>query len=238
MFDHGIARAGYIEVPRDPDLGFEFLKTEWKPIHSYGVETRRCRYNGPGLNGLRNQTSPYTGPRAKGGWPIQVDPDDITRVYFRRPETRKWHTLTWEHAPAMKFPVSEEALELARRMAAKKYPYPDDESAMADLLERWNLGLGMTRAERRIALRMAREQSAIDLPSTDAADEVAALPSVARVLAPDSVVLAEDEEDPEPEPYEGQLSGDDDDDDELGGPGHRLEGPDDDDFYADALEDA
>ncbi|WP_078655755.1 TnsA-like heteromeric transposase endonuclease subunit [Streptomyces fulvoviolaceus] len=241
MFDHGIARAGYIEVPRDPDLGFEFLKTEWKPIHSYGVETRRCRYNGPGLNGLRNQTSPYTGPRAKGGWPIQVDPDDITRVYFRRPETRKWHTLTWEHAPAMKFPVSEEALELARQLAAKKYPYPDDESAMADLLERWNLGLGMTRAERRMALRMAREQSAIELPSTDAADEAAALPSVARVLTADSVVLAEGDEDPEPEPYEGQQPGDDDDDDELGGPGHSLEGPDDDDdddFYADALEDA
>ncbi|WP_227025015.1 hypothetical protein [Streptomyces tsukubensis] len=141
----------------------------------------------------------------------------------------------------MKFPVSEEALELARRMAANKYPYPDDESAMADLLERWNLGLGMTRAERRIALRMAREQSTIELPPTDAADAAATLPSVARVLAPDSVVVAEVEEDLEPEPYEGQLPGDDDDDDELDGPVRSIEGPDDDDdddFYADALEDA
>jgi hypothetical protein len=30
MFEHGIARAGYIEAPRDPDLAFEFLKTEWR----------------------------------------------------------------------------------------------------------------------------------------------------------------------------------------------------------------
>lgn len=25
MFEHGIARAGYIEAPRDPDLAYEFL---------------------------------------------------------------------------------------------------------------------------------------------------------------------------------------------------------------------
>lgn len=239
MFDHGIARAGYIEVPRDRDLGFEFLKTDWRPIHHYGVEIRSCRYNGPGLNGLRDQTSPYTGPRAKGRWPIQVDPDDITRTYFRHPETRKWHTLTWEHAPAMKFPVSEEALELARRMAVHKHRYPDDESAVAELLERWNLGLGMTMSERRIALRMAREQSAIELPATDAADEVAALSSVARALAADSTAAKEQEGESEPGLYEGHLAGDDDDDGELEGPDHESENPDDeDDFYADALEDA
>ncbi len=40
MFEHGMARAGYIEVPRDPDLGYEFLKTEWRTIQHYGVEGR------------------------------------------------------------------------------------------------------------------------------------------------------------------------------------------------------
>lgn len=77
MFEGGIARAGYIEVPRDPALGFEFLKTEWKPLHHYGVEIRKCRYNGPGLDGYRGDTSPYSGPKAKGRWPVQVDPDNI-----------------------------------------------------------------------------------------------------------------------------------------------------------------
>jgi hypothetical protein len=28
MFEHGVARAGYVEVPRDPDLGFEFLNVK------------------------------------------------------------------------------------------------------------------------------------------------------------------------------------------------------------------
>lgn len=38
MFEHGVARAGYIEVPRDPDLAYEFLKTEFRKVQHYGVD--------------------------------------------------------------------------------------------------------------------------------------------------------------------------------------------------------
>jgi hypothetical protein len=63
-------------------------------------------------------------------------------------------------------PLSDEALQFARKLAAAKYRYPDDR---LDLLQRWKLGLGTTTlAERRIALRISRDQAAIDLP--DAAD--------------------------------------------------------------------
>ncbi|MGA4902188.1 TnsA-like heteromeric transposase endonuclease subunit [Streptomyces griseoincarnatus] len=232
MFEHGIARSGYIEVPRDPALGFEFLKTEWRPTHHYGVEIRKCRYNGPGLDGYRGETSEYSGPKAKGLWPVQVDPDNINYIYFRRPDTRRWHTLQWEHAPAQKFPISHGAIEIARKLAGQKYPFPDDETAVAELLDRWHLGLGLTMTERRLALRQARERSAFDLPDT-AEDDVRALPSVARILNAtddeDDVVGPEADE---AEPYEGPVAGDDDEDDELDGP------DDDEDFYADALEDA
>ncbi|WAX78338.1 TnsA-like heteromeric transposase endonuclease subunit [Streptomyces sp. KMM 9044] len=230
MFEHGIARAGYIEVPRDPALGFEFLKTEWRPTHHYGIEIRKCRYNGPGLDGYRGETSEYTGPKARGLWPVQVDPDNINYIYFRRPDTRRWHTLEWEHAPAQRFPISQGAIEIARKIAGEKYPFPDDETAIAELLDRWHLGLGLTMAERRLALRQAREESAFDLPAT-VEDEIRALPSVARIL--DSADDEDNEEETdEAEPYEGPAAGDDDEDDELDGPDA------DEDFYADALEDA
>lgn len=39
MFEHGIARAGYIKAPRDPDLAYEFLKTEWRKVQRYGVDS-------------------------------------------------------------------------------------------------------------------------------------------------------------------------------------------------------
>lgn len=225
MFEHGMARAGYIEAPRGPDLAYEFLKTEWRKIQHYGVDFGGRRYNGPALNPYRNMTSPYTG-KAKGRWPIQHDPDDVTRIYFRDPETRTWHTLMWEHAASMDMPLSEDALQFARKLAASKYTYPDDRLAVADLLERWNLGLGSSVAERRIALRLSREASLLDAAEPET--EVAALPSVARVLAmapPPGVDDSAAIEQAEPE------VGDDDPDDEL-------DAFDEDDFYADALEDA
>ncbi|MFD4371408.1 Mu transposase C-terminal domain-containing protein [Streptomyces sp. NPDC058527] len=86
-----MARAGYIEAPRDPDLAYEFLKTEWRTIQHYGVEIGRRRYSGPGLKGLSDVRSPYKGP-VENGWPFQVDPDDITRIYVRDLD-RRWRTL-------------------------------------------------------------------------------------------------------------------------------------------------
>ncbi|MFB6984511.1 TnsA-like heteromeric transposase endonuclease subunit [Streptomyces sp. NPDC056304] len=231
MFEHGIARAGYIEVPRDTNLGFEFLKTEWKPTHHYGVEIRKCRYDGPGLDGYRGETSPYTGPKAKGMWPVQVDPDNINYIYFRRPDTRRWHTLEWEHAPAQKFPISQGAIEIARKLAGQKYPFPGDETAVAELLDRWHLGLGLTMTERPLALRQARDQSAFDLPET-VADDVRRLPSVARILNATDDADDLEELEAEAEAYEGPVDGDDDEEDELDGP------DDDGDFYDDAMEDA
>lgn len=223
MFEHGVARAGYIEAPRDPDLGFEFLKTEWRTIQHYGVEIDGRRYHGDVLKGYENQTSPYTG-KAKGRWPVQVDPDDITRVYFRDRKTRRWHTLLWEHAASLDMPLSEDALGFARKLAATKYTYPDDKIAIADLLERWHLGLGTTLPERRMALRLSREQAALDLPE-EREPPVSALPSVVRVLAAADSGDAPSDGDAEPIAE----MGDDDADD--------LEDAEE-DFYADALEDA
>jgi hypothetical protein len=220
MFEHGMARAGYIEVPRDPDLAFEFLATKWRTVQHYGVEIDRRRYRGPGLP-APGIGSPYEGP-LKNGWPFQVDPDDITHIYFRDPAKRAWHTLTWEHAPAARMPLSEDALVFARKLAAAKYRYPDDRLAVADLLARWNLGLGTTLTERRMALRLSREQAALELPPTGE-PEAAALPSVRRALG----------HDPRPaEPTLPEPTAEMGDDDEAD-----VEPLDEDDFYADALED-
>ncbi len=228
MFEHGLARSGYIHAPRDPDLAFEFLKTEWRTIQHYGIEIGRRRYNGPALAPYRTASSPYRGP-VRNGWPFQVDPDDITRVFFRDPAERRWHTLKWEHAAAASMPLSEDALTFARTLAAAKYRYPDDRIAVADLLQRWNLGLGTTLAERRMALRISREQAAITVPDTDE-PPVSALASVHAALGQPTVGVAEPEqpERDQPAPRTDEV-GDDDAAD--------CEEVDEDEFYADALED-
>jgi hypothetical protein len=216
MFEHGIARAGYIEVPRDPDLAFEFLRVEWRTIQHYGAEIGSRRYNGSVLDAYRNQRSAHPG----GKWPFHVDPDDVTRIWFRDPVSHRWHELPWEHAPAASMPLSEDALAFARRLAAAKYRYPDDRLALADLLERWNLGLGTTLAERRAALRMSRQQAAFDLPR--AGGPAGLPPSVRHVL---------DRDEPGAATVEGQGPAPEEGDDDAG------DLDDDEDFYAGALED-
>lgn len=210
MFEHGIARAGYLMVPRGPELAFEFLAAKWRKIHHYGVQIGSRRYNAPVLAPFRGAASRYPG----GLWPVHVDPDDVTRVYFKDPVSGAWHTLRWEHAPVVAMPLSEDALGFARRLAAGKYRFPDDRIAVADLLERWKIGLGATLSERRIALRMARTAPAIELPPTPEPSS----PSVAHVLESSSTTCELE-----------SLCGDDDGEDADGGSA---------DFYADAFEDA
>lgn len=221
MFEHGMARAGYIEVPRDPDLAYEFLHTVWRTIQHYGVEIGGRRYNGPALDAYRDCASPYRG-RVKGKWPIQVNPDDVTQVYFRDPAQRCWHSLDWEHAPSMGMPLSDEAVQFARRLAAARYTYPDDKLAVADLLARWNLDLDRTPTERRMALRLSREQAALILPVPSEAS-AASLPSVQKVLQPGG------DADRAVDEAVAEVGDDDADDLEV----LAADG----DFYADALED-
>lgn len=221
MYEHGIARAGFVEVPRDPDLAYEFMKVEWRKIHHCGVESNGRRYTGECLQEFRNQTSPFTG-KANGRWPIHHDPGDITRMYFRHPTTRVWHTLQWEHAPSLQMPMSEEALQYARKLASSKYRFPDDRLAVADLFQRWSLGLGSSAKERRMALRLSRNEALLLAPLNDGS--AASLPSAMRAMetggretacgAAEELTAAED----------APVGGDDDSADEA------------DDFYADALE--
>ena len=232
MFEHGISRAGYIEAPRDPHLAYEFLTTRWRTIQHYGVEIDSRRYAGGILKEYGDKISPYRQSR-KNEWPFQVDPDDVTRIYFRDLDGR-WHALTWEHAASMEMPLSEDALAFARKLAASKYRYPDDRIAIADLLERWKLGLAATPAERRIVLRLSREQKALDTPDDTC---VTSLPSVQKALegtrspADDGAVEGAEAQDEAPE------MGDDDAEDleTIEAEESALVG--DDDYYADALED-
>jgi hypothetical protein len=116
MFQHGVERAGYIDAPRDPHLAFEFLRPVRRQIGHDGVQFNNRKYNGPGLNGLRGSESDYLG-QSNRRWYIHVDPDDIRRVFFRRPDTRTWHTLLWTSASAFDLPMNEDGAQYARRLA-------------------------------------------------------------------------------------------------------------------------
>jgi transposase InsO family protein len=157
MFAHGIARAGYLQVPARADLVFDFLKVEWRTIQHYGVEIGGLRYDGASLNPYRNRTSPYSGEHA-GRWPLRVDPGDVSRIWFQDLADDAWHELRWEHADAVGGPFSSEALAYARQLAAAAHRFPDTRRALAELLEQWGAGLAGNHAERRMALRLSEQR--------------------------------------------------------------------------------
>lgn len=218
MFEHGLASAGYLEAPRDRDLAYEFLPVEKRTIQHYGVEIGGRKYNGAALDPYRHERSPYPG----GLWPVQYHPDDVSRIYFRDPANRTWHTLAWEHAGALKAPFSEDRLAYARRLAKRKYNYPNDELAMELLLERWNLGLGKSAAERRAALRLSRQDEVLCATDDLGTHPATKLPSVQRALSEESSVESKAVE-------KSQLTSECGDDDVADEP---------EDFYATAWEDA
>ncbi|MFG2725446.1 integrase [Streptomyces canus] len=246
MFEHGVTRAGPLRIPVRPHLALEFLEEVRVPIHHYGVEPEGMRYNGDGLNGHRNGPSSLRGVDA-GKWPVAVDRGDMRKVYFQDPQTRKWHTLDWEHAAALDGPFSREALVYARGLAKKTHRFPDTKRALVELLERWGAGLAADRTERRMALRLSQERLRLvgeDDEPRDAQAEIALLPSVQRIAG----LGSSDAFSPGDEPgglgrsvvgAEGEdLGGDDDEDEECEAafPGEEPACVDEDDFYAGAMD--
>ena len=176
MFGHGLARAGYIEAPRDPCLAYQFLQVAWRTIQHYGVEINSRIYVASVLVDYVDQKSPYK--HRNGKWPIHINPDDIRQVYFfDLKHTQRWHVLVWTEASVLRGPMTEDGLAFARQLAKKKHRYFDNKLALAELLERRNLGEGRTQAERIAALRVSREQSSLDIDLA-AAIEVSQLPTI------------------------------------------------------------
>lgn len=243
MYEHGIMRAGPLRIPSRPGLAYEFLEEEWCTIQHYGVQVNTLVYNGPGLKGFYNQTSPYHG-RYAGKWPIAVDRDDIRKVYFQNPKSHKWHALDWVHAPSLNGPASLEALQYARRIAAKTHRFPDTRRALVELLERWGLGLAADRAERRMAIRLSQQRFRV-VGNGDNGDEVSNLPTASRIAAmsgaPDQVPGGDAPEEAVLHAVPDEALGGDDDTDaecEASFPGEDIEVEeiDEAEFYADVLD--
>lgn len=158
MFEHGIATVGFIQVPTSPDLALDFLPVQWRQIHHYGVELNRLRYNAGSLDEYRNLTSPHAGAHA-GKWPFRYNAHDVRYIFFQASNTNQWIKIPWEHAREIDGPLGADALEHAKVLARAQHEYPNPRVALAVLLDRWNLGLAASPAERRAALRQARIDS-------------------------------------------------------------------------------
>lgn len=115
MYAEALARMGFVHVVAYNNLYYELLPTEWRTIQHYGVELRGLRYDGPILDGYRNQRSEYGGTNA-GKWPIRFDPRDYSQVFFYDDLDGTWHPLNWVHAQGIERPFNEATLSYAKAL--------------------------------------------------------------------------------------------------------------------------
>lgn len=201
MYDEGVARAGVLYLPANRGLAYDVLPVVWRAITHYGVNVNTLVYNGPALDGHRHAPSPHAA--RQGRWPFRYHPDDLRFLYFQDPETLEWHQLTWVFAESVGGPFGTDALAYAKRLAGAHGVDYDHRGAFLKLLAGVGVDLAAGPAERRVALRRARDNAAL-LPSGADEPAVAELSSVRAVLDPTG----------EPVPGEGE-AGDDDVEDEV-----------------------
>lgn len=103
MHDAIAEAAGRLTVPQHPDLIYQFLPIRWlRPGHA-GVEYKNLTYDDEVLEGFRSvRTGRF---RDKdNAVPFHYDPRDVTRLWFRHPDTDRIHEIGWRgrhliHAP-------------------------------------------------------------------------------------------------------------------------------------------
>lgn len=175
-FEQGIAIAGRLRVPSDPDLLLQMLPVVKRKFTHNGVNIGGLRYSGDIVGKYHDRMrSDVEGKRT---WPFFVNPDDLTCVYFHDPDDSSWHTLHWQHASHSATPFSIDALEYAKGIALDSRDPIDVVQALDALLERWGAGRASTPTERRISARLAAQ-----LAQTGEGPDSAFFPHITRQIA-------------------------------------------------------
>jgi transposase InsO family protein len=113
-YEQAVARAGFLYVPRDPELHLRLLPVEARVIGRAGVEIGGLTYDSPALDPYRQQRSPLAS--FDGKWPVRVDPRDLHRVWFQDPRDERFHELRWRHAREVARPFGASALTYVKRL--------------------------------------------------------------------------------------------------------------------------
>jgi hypothetical protein len=157
-YEEAVARAGFLYVPRDPDLHLRLLPVKARVISRAGVEVAGLTYDSPVLDPYRQRRCPL--PGFDGKWPVRVDPRELGRVWFQDPRDGRFHELHWRHARAVERPFGASALTYVKRLlveAGMKRPSEEEiATGLARLLhELTDEDLFRDRRARREAVRQA-----------------------------------------------------------------------------------
>ena len=133
-YEEAVARAGFLYVPRDPDLHLRLLPVQARVIGRAGVEIAGLTYDSPVLDPYRQQLCPL--PAFDGKWPIRVDPRELGRVWFQDPRDECFHELHWRYARAVARPFGASALRYVKGLLVESAMHRPSEEEIATGLAR------------------------------------------------------------------------------------------------------
>ncbi|MGR6924376.1 Mu transposase C-terminal domain-containing protein [[Actinomadura] parvosata] len=155
-----VARAGYLPVALSGSDYIELLPATWRTINDYGIQIDYRTYDDPKLNPLRRQPS---GMKSKQDqWECHYDPYDVTRIWVRRSDDRRWIEVPWTHLPMVRAPFADFTWRHARQILAEQGLDGTNETAIARVLARLLNTVGNPPAES--AQVVARTRAALQTP--------------------------------------------------------------------------
>lgn len=196
MYSAGVNAVGLLRVPRREEDAYLFLEPRYRYINRSGVQIDSLVYNvpndDPAFKDLREVRNSESG-RYPGKYEFRVNPSDLRYIKFQRPDDGTWHTIPWEYARAMEFPLSRDISIEARTLATSRNK-KERKRAIKTLMRSFEKDVPGNRKRRRIAT-----QSYVGGPSSSSPDAVRSdlldaldTSAVSRVLAVDVEHLPDD----------------------------------------------
>ena len=157
-YEEAVGRAGFLHVPRDPDLHLRLLPVQARVISRAGVEIGGLTYDAPVVDPYRQQRCPLSA--FDGKWPIRADPREAHRVWFHDPADGQFHELRWRHARMVARPFGASALSYVKALLVESGMHRPTEEEIATQLARLlhelsDADLFRDRRARREAVRQA-----------------------------------------------------------------------------------
>ncbi|MGO1383359.1 MAG: hypothetical protein ACTHU1_01000 [Arachnia sp.] len=118
-FDIVLEAAGRIDVPQHPDLLYQFLPVVWLTPNGAGIEYRNLSYDGPVLREFRNVRRGLFQP-GTSKVPFHYDPRDVSRLWFRHPNTDRVHEIRWRSADLLDAPLTDRTLTRAIKILKER----------------------------------------------------------------------------------------------------------------------
>ena len=118
VFDALLAAVGRLHVQR-PDLLYDLLPQLWLTIRHDGVEYKDLTFDCAELDDFRSVPKGFFRDQDRAA-PFFMDPRDLSRLWFRRPDTGAVVEVPWRRAFQLQAPMTDLVLEAAAKAVKRR----------------------------------------------------------------------------------------------------------------------